>query len=123
MDRRLVITVSFLVLALAALVALAAAGLPSLAGAPAAAGVAGPPQPAPCPVAERPQALSALSADGAVAVGPLAPAGMSGEFAHRMFADAGAVRAPSVFIPSDRWRPGTPRTHGAHQGVHPYLAA
>ena len=118
MDRRLLITVSFLVLALAAL---AAAGLFNPAGAPADAGVAGLPQPAPCAMAERPQALSALPADGAVAVGPLAPAGMSGEFAHRMFADAGAVRAPSIFIPSDRWRAESPGTHRAHHGVHPYL--
>jgi hypothetical protein len=44
---------------------------------------------------------------------------MSGEFAHRLFADADAVCAPSVFIPSDRWRPGIPRTHRAHHMAHP----
>ncbi len=111
MDRRLVITISYLCLALAALVA---AGLLSPTGVPAAGDVARVPQPAPCPMAERPQALSAVPADGAVAVVPLAPGGMSGEFAHRLFADAGAVRAPSIFIPADHWRPGMPRTHGTH---------
>lgn len=113
MDRRLVMTISCLCLALAALTV---AGLLSPAGAPATGDVAG--APAPCAMAERPQALSALPADGAVAVGPLAPAGMSGEFAHRMFADAGAVRAPSIFVPSDHWRPGMPRTHGTRHLAH-----
>jgi hypothetical protein len=115
MDRRLVIAIPYLCLALAALTV---AGLLSPAGAPAANDAALVPQPAPCPMAERPQALSVLPADGAVAVGPLAPAGMSGEFAHRMLADAGAVRAPSIFVPSDHWRLGTPRTHGGHHVAH-----
>ena len=96
MDRRLVITCSYLVLALAAV---AAAGLLGPTGAPAAGDVAGLPQPAPCSTAERPQAVSALAADGAVAVGPLAPAGMSGDFADRLLAEAGALRAPSDLHP------------------------
>ena len=118
MDRRLVITTTYLCLALAAL---AVAGLLSPAGAPASGDVARVPLPAPCPMAERPQALSALPGGGAVAVEPLAPAGMSGEFAHRLFAAAGAVRAPSIFIPADHWRPGTPRTHGAYRLARPHL--
>jgi hypothetical protein len=118
MDRRLVITMTYLCLALAALTV---AGLLSPAGAPASGDVAPVPLPAPCPMAERPQALSALPAGEAVAMEPLAPGGMSGEFAHRMFADAGAVRAPSIFIPADHWRPGMPRTHGAHRLARPHL--
>ena len=112
MDRKLMITLSYLVLTLAALTA---AGLLSPIWAPAAI-VARLPQPAPMAPAERPQALSALAVDGAVALGPLAPGGMSGEFKDRLVADAGALRAPSVFVPSDRWWPGSPRMHGARSG-------
>jgi hypothetical protein len=118
MDRRLVITISYLVLALAAL---AMAGLFGSAGAPAAAGVPNLPQPAPCPLAELPQALSTVPADGAVATASLPPTGMSGDFAKRLLADAGALRAPSIFVPSDHWRPGMPRTHGAFRLARPQL--
>ena len=118
MNRRLVIMISCLCLALAALTV---SGLLSPSGATASGDLARVPQPAPCPMAERPQALSALPGDGAVAVGPLGPGGMSGEFAHRLFASAGTVRAPSIFIPADHWRPGTPRTHGAYRLARPHL--
>jgi hypothetical protein len=73
MDRRLVIATVLLILLLAAL---AVAGLGSPAGAPAATETAGLPQPTP---------------DRA-----LAPGGMSGEFADRLLADAGAPSVPSV---------------------------
>ena len=101
MDRRLVIAISVLVLALAAL---AAAGAFGPAGAPAAGGMADLPQPQPCPMTERPQALSVLSGDASVAWQPLAPGGMSGEFADTRYASTGARTAPSVYVPSDRWR-------------------
>jgi hypothetical protein len=105
MERRFVIVLVALVLSLAALVA---AGL-YIGMAPAAVGIEPQPQPAPCPVAERPQAPSALSADGAVALGPLAPEGMSGEFAKRLFADAGPLGAPSICRSSDSQRLGSPQ--------------
>jgi hypothetical protein len=118
MDRRLVITISALVLALAALTA---AGAFSPAGAPAAGSVADLPQPQPCAMTERPQALSVLSGDASVAWQPLAPGGMSGEFADTRYASAGAHAAPSVYVPSDRWRftVGHPHraTHAHRSGV------
>ena len=100
MDRRIVITTSYLVLAL---LTLTVAGLLSPAGAPASAGVARLPQPAPGQMAGRPQAASALPAGSLVATRPLAPQGMSGEFAPRLFASAGSTTAPSTYIPADTW--------------------
>ena len=100
MDRRIVITTSYLVLAL---LTLTVAGLLSPAGAPASAGVARLPQPAPCPMTGLPQAASALPAGSLVATRPLAPQGMSGEFAPRLFASAGSTTAPSTYIPADTW--------------------
>ncbi len=94
MERRFVIALVALVLSLAAL---AAAGLYV---------AAAPPAPATADVAQ--QVLSD------VALAPLLPAGMSGEFAHRMLADAGALKAPSVYHPSDWWRL---RAHGAGAGL------
>ncbi len=119
MERRFVIALVALVLSLAAFVA---AGL-YIATAPAAGDVARAPQTAPSPMAERPQALSAFSADEAVALGPLAPAGMSGEFAKRLLACAGPLRGPSIYHPSESWRTGSPRTHGARHAVRLYLSA
>ena len=81
MERRFVIALVALVLSLAAL---AAAGLYV---------AAAPPAPATSDVAQ--QVLSD------VALAPLLPADMSGEFAHRMLADAGAVTVPSVYRQSD----------------------
>jgi len=89
MDRRIVITTSYLVLAL---LTLTVAGLLSPAGAPASAGVA-----------RLPQAAPALPAGSLVATRPLAPQGMSGEFAPRLFASAGSTTAPSTYIPADTW--------------------
>jgi hypothetical protein len=101
MDRRLVIAASFLVLAL---IALTGAGTLTPAGAPAAGSEADLPQSQPCAMTERPQALSVLSGDASVARQPLAPGGMSGEFANTRYASTGARSAPSVYVPSDRWR-------------------
>ena len=101
MDRRIVITTSYLVLAL---LALTVAGLCSPAGAPASAGVARLPQPAPGQTTGRPQAAPALPAVSLVATRPLAPQGMSGEFAPRLFASAGAAKGPSIYVPADSWR-------------------
>jgi hypothetical protein len=84
MERRFVIAVVALVLSLAAL---AAAGL-YVASAP--------PAPATADVSQQ--------ASSDVALGPLLPAGMSGEFAHRLLADAGPMKAPSVYHASD-WSP------------------
>jgi len=109
MDRRIVITSSYLVLTL---LVLTVAGLSSPAGAPASAGVARLPQPAPGQMTERQQAASALPAGSSVATRPPAPNGMSGEFAHRLFAGAGAVAAPSIYIPADSWR----GRHGYRRG-------
>jgi hypothetical protein len=86
MDRRLVITTSYLALAL---LVLTAAGLYSPAGAPASGGAPRRPLPAPGLMAEQPQAPSALPAGGSMAMGPLAPDGMSGDFARRLLASAG----------------------------------
>jgi hypothetical protein len=108
MDRRLVIAIGYLVLALAVL---AVAGLRSPAGAPAAAGVARLPQPAPCPMTERPQALSVLP--GAAVAALQLPNGMSGEFANIRYAAIGAQSAPSIYIPSDGWRFTPRRLHRA----------
>jgi hypothetical protein len=93
MDRRIVIATSYLVLAL---LTLTVAGLLSPAGAPASAGVARLPQPAPGQMTERPQAAPALPAGSSVATRPLAPQGMSGEFAPRLFANADSVKAPAA---------------------------
>ena len=101
MDRRIVITTSYLVLAL---LTLTVAGLLSPAGAPASAGVARLPQPAPGQMTGRPQAAPVLPAGSSVAMRPLAPQGMSGEFAPRLFASAGAAGAPSIYVPADSWR-------------------
>ena len=65
MDRRIVITTSYLVLAL---LALTVAGLCSPAGAPASAGAAQLPQPAPGQMTERAQAASVIPTDGSVAL-------------------------------------------------------
>jgi predicted small lipoprotein YifL len=90
MDRRLVITICFLILVLAAL---AMAGMLGPAGAPAASTVSPPSQAAPGDMPERTQALSALPNGGAVAL-VLAPAGMSGEFDKRLLADVGTSAVP-----------------------------
>ncbi len=113
MDRRLVITTSYLALVL---LVLTVAGLYDPAGAPASGGATQRPQPAPGQMAEQPQAPSALPAGGAVAMGPLAPGGMSGEFAQRLFASAGATRAPSIYVPADSWR----GRHGFRWGHHDF---
>ena len=94
MERRFVIALAALVLSLAALVA---AGL-YVAAAPA----------APPTVDVSQQVLSD------VALGPLAPAGMSGEFASRLLADAGPLKASCVSHPSDWSRLPT---HGAGVGL------
>ena len=106
MDRRLLITTSsYLVLAL---LVLTVAGLCSPAGAPASAGEAQLPQPAPGQMTERPQAASDIPTDGSVALRPLAPRGMSGQFAPRLLASAGAsaggAKGPSIYVPADSWR-------------------
>ena len=105
MDRRLVITSSYLVLAL---LVLTAAGPCSPGGAPASAGEAQLPQPAPGQMTERPQAASVIPTDGSVALRPLAPRGMSGQFAPRLLASAGAsaggAKGPSIYVPADSWR-------------------
>jgi len=101
MDRRLVITSSYLVLAL---LVLTAAGLCSPAGAPASAGAAQLPQPAPGQMTERAQAASVIPTDGSVALRPLAPRGMSGQFAPRLLASAGGAKGPSIYVPADSWR-------------------
>jgi hypothetical protein len=100
MDRRMAITSSYLVLAL---LVLTVAGLCSPAGAPASAGVARLPQPAPNQMTERPQAPSVLPAGSSLAMRPLAPRGMSGDFAPRLLASAG-TGAPSIYVPADSWR-------------------
>ena len=110
MDRRIVITTSYLVLAL---LTLTVAGLLSPAGAPASAGAARLPQPAPCPMTALPQAAPALPAGSLVATRPLAPQGMSGEFAPRLFASAGAAKGPSIYVPADSWR----SRHGFRWGL------
>ena len=109
MERRSVVVTVALVLSLAAL---AVAGS-FIASAPAPSQAAGVPQPAPALMAGQTQSSSALPG-GAVA---FAPGGMSGDFAPRLLADAGALRAPSIYIPSDRWRLRLP---GARAG---YLLA
>jgi hypothetical protein len=101
MDRRLVITSSYLVLAL---LMLTIAGLYSPAGAPASAGVARLPQPAPGQMTDNAQAAAVVPAGDSVAMRPLAPNGMSGEFAPRLLASAGAAKAPLIYHPADRWR-------------------
>jgi len=106
MERTSVVVTVALALSLAAL---AVAGS-SIASAPAASEAAGLPQPAPALLSEQPQASSALPGGEAVA---LAPGGMSGDFAPRLLADAGALRAPSVYIPSEGWRSRLP---GARAG-------
>lgn len=98
MERRSAVATVALVLSLAAL---AAAGS-CIASAPAPSETAGIPQPAPASMPEPPQAVSALPGGEAVA---FAPGGMSGDFDHRLFVDAGALGAPSIYIPADRWRP------------------
>ena len=113
MDRRIVITTSYLVLAL---LALTVAGLCSPAGAPASAGVARLPQPAPGQMTGRPQAAPVLPAGSSVAMRPLAPQGMSGEFAPRLFASAGAAGAPSIYVPADSWR----SRHGFRWGYYDF---
>jgi len=97
MDRRLTLTI--LVAALV-LVAALAAGLSGSAGAPAASTLSPPSQPAACPMPETPRALSALPNDASVAL-VLAPAGMSGDFAKRLLADAGGPAAAPVDRPAD----------------------
>ena len=112
MERRSVVATVALVLSLAGL---AAAGS-YIASAPASTEAAALPQPAPALMAEQPQTSSALPGGGAVA---FAPGGMSGDFAPRLLADAGALRAPSIYIPSDRWRflpPWRLRLPGARAG-------
>ena len=99
MERRFVIALVALVLSLAAL---AAAGLYV---------AAAPPAPATVDVSE--QVLAE------VALGPLAPAGMSGEFASRLLADAGALKVPSVYHPSDSSRL---RVYGAGAGLRVFGA-
>jgi hypothetical protein len=94
MDRRFVIALVALVLSLAALVA---AGLYV---------AAAPPAPATAEASQR-----VLTE---VAHGPLAPAGMSGDFASRLLADAGSLKVPSAHHPSDWWRLGLPGAHRAH---------
>ena len=101
MDRRLLITSSYLVLAL---LVLTVAGLCSPAGAPASAGEARLPQPAPGQMTGRPQAAPAFPAGSSVATRPLEPQGLSGEFAPRLFASAGAAKGPSIYVPADSWR-------------------
>ena len=98
MERRFVIALA-LVLSLAAL---AVAGLYV---------AAAPPAPATVDVSE--QVLAE------VALGPLAPAGMSGEFASRLLADAGALNVPSVYHPADSWRL---RVYGAGAGLRVFGA-
>lgn len=113
MDRRLVVTTSYLVLTLAVLTV---AGAFSPAGAPAAAGVAVLPQPAPCPLIERPQAFSVLP--GAAVVALQLPSGMSGDFADTHYASSGRHPAPSIYVPSERWRftpPGIRHPVRAHR--------
>ena len=99
MERRFVIALVALVLSLAAL---AAAGLYV---------AAAPPAPATADVSQQ--------ARSDVALGPLVPAGMSGEFASRLLADAGALKVPSVYHPSDWWRL---RTHDAGAGLRVFGA-
>jgi hypothetical protein len=98
MDRKLVITTMFLVVALTALTA---GGLFDAAGGPAPVEAGMLPQPASRSVAEA-QAPSA-SGHEPMAAHALAPAGMSGDFAKRSLADAGSVRAPSICVPANRW--------------------
>ena len=109
MERRTAVATVALVLSL---VALAVAGS-SIASAPAPSEAAGLPEPAPALMAGQTQSSSALTSGEAVA---LAPGGMSGDFATRRLADAGALRAPSIYIPSDRWWFRLP---GARAGRHP----
>ena len=99
MDRRLVITISFLILVLAALTI---AGLLSSAGAPASDQAARVPDPVPCAMSA--PAAAASARDGAaVTVRHLAPAGMSGEFAKRLLACKDASLAPAIHVPPDTW--------------------
>jgi hypothetical protein len=97
MERRTAVATVALVLSM---VALAAVGS-FIASSPAPSEAAGLPQPAPALMPEQPQTSSVLPGGGAVA---FAPGGMSGDFAPRLLADAGALRAPSIYIPSDGWR-------------------
>ncbi len=97
MQRRSVIATVALILLLAGL---AAAGS-SIGSAPSPSEATGLPRPASALMPEQLQTSSALPGSEAVA---FAPGGMSGDFAARRLADAGALRAPSIYIPSDRWR-------------------
>jgi len=59
--------------------------------------------------------FAALAAGRAGSPDSLASPSMSGEFAQTHFASAGAHSAPSIYLPSDRWRmrsPGAGRTSG-----------
>jgi hypothetical protein len=101
MERRFVIALVALVLSLAAL---GAGGLYV---------AAAPPDVAPATAEVSQRVLTE------VAHGPLAPAGMSGEFASRRLADAGSLRVPSAYHPSDRWRLGLPGAHRSHVAGFP----
>ena len=116
MERRFMIATVALVLSLTALVA---ASL-YVAAAPAGVEAARPAQPGPIPVVERPQALSDLPGVATEDSWQFALAGMSGEFAKRLLADTGGLRAPSIYVPPDSWRF---RTHGVRSGHHPAPAA
>ena len=59
---------------------------------------------------------AALAAGRAGSPDNVASPSMSGEFAHTHFASSGAYSAPSIYVPSDRWRtkgPGAGRGCGA----------
>ena len=117
MDRRLVIAISFLILALAALTI---AGLLSAAGAPASDQAARVPtrRPAPCP---HRQPRRPLVDGAAVTVRHLAPAGMSGEFAKRLLACRDASLAPAIHV---RPTPGAQRAAGSAPATRlPAMAA
>jgi hypothetical protein len=111
MERRYVIATAALVLSLTVLVA---AGLYAVA-APTGLDMTRPAEPRPGSVIERPQPLSALPGVATEDSWQFALAGMSGEFAKRLLADAGGLRAPSIYVPADSWRL---RAHSAHSGHH-----
>jgi hypothetical protein len=112
MDRRLVITISLLILALAAL---ATSGPFNPRGAPAAAQVARVPEPEPASCAQSAPPVATTTVGAAtLAAHQLAPAGMSGEFSARAYACRDASRAPAIHVPHDTWRP-----QGIRAGHHP----